>query len=83
MCWASRAALCNAPASSRAACSCAVCATSQPPPEEDPESWLVMEQSSVLNTLTQDGAGCPGSFSQSPENESCRVPSVSRMYLSV
>lgn len=43
MCWASRAALCGAQASSRPACPCAMCATSQPSPEEVPGGCDVAE----------------------------------------
>lgn len=39
MCWASGAALFDAQASSRPVCPCAVCATSQPSPEEVPGGW--------------------------------------------
>lgn len=66
MCRASGAALCDAPAS----CS---------QPQELPGA--VMEQSSVLYTLSQDGAGWPGSFSQCPERKSWeQSPHCQRLY---
>lgn len=62
------------------------------PPASPPQRRSLgagMEQNSVLNTLSQDGAGWPGSFSQSPEGKSWESPlcqsavSISEIPLSV